>query len=34
LVAPFVATNISPHFNISIVALLLLHGYPFQTFLR
>jgi hypothetical protein len=34
LVLTFVVANVGPHFNISIVALMLLHGYPFQTFLR
>jgi hypothetical protein len=34
LVTSFVVTNVSPHFSTSIFALMLLHGYPFQTFLR
>jgi hypothetical protein len=34
LVATLVVANVGPHFNTSIFALMLLHGYPFQTFLR
>jgi hypothetical protein len=34
LVSTFVSTNVGPHFSTSSVALMLLHGYPFQIFLR
>jgi hypothetical protein len=34
LVSAFVPLDVGPHFNTSIVALRLLHGYPLRFFLR
>jgi hypothetical protein len=34
LVSALVSLNVGPHFNTSIVALRLLHGYPLRFFLR